>query len=168
MPGEDPKVTASMNLEKEGAHLLLNALGIEVEKPTPDNISGALADHIVRMYQQELIKNGSVVTGTGIESINSEHFGTGVYGIMIASYLDQVDEGRDSGNHPPVAGNERLTAWADKHGVNPYALAKHIADHGTKPHPFKESALDRARSEASDIVETESDKLIDRITERMG
>lgn len=43
---------------------------------------------------------------------------------------------------PPIAA---VTPWALAHGFDPWALARHIARHGTRPHPFLRPAFDAER-----------------------
>jgi len=160
---DDINISTSIHFDEETAVNMVDALGEEVAKPTPDRLAGALADRVVREYIQALTENGSVVTGTGINSINSQHLGPGVYGIMIASYLDQVDQGRNSGNHPPVANNTRLQRAAEKYGINPYALAQSIANKGTVPHPFKKKALERVRADTGNEAQSEMEKVMERV-----
>jgi hypothetical protein len=42
---------------------------------------------------------------------------------------------------PPV---RAITPWAQRHGIDPFALALSIARKGTKPHPFLKPALDES------------------------
>ena len=160
---DDINISASMHFDEETATNMVDALGEEVDKPTPDRLAGALANRVVGEYLQSLAENGSTVTYTGINSIRSQHLGPGIYGVMIASYLDQVDEGRNSGNHPPVANNTRLQRAAEKYGINPYALAQSIANKGTIPKPFKEKALERVRADAGADAQAEMEKVMDRV-----
>jgi hypothetical protein len=42
---------------------------------------------------------------------------------------------------PPV---RAITPWAQRHGIDPFALALSIARKGTKPHPFLKPALEES------------------------
>lgn len=147
--------------DEDSAQQVLRTLTQQLDNEGPDNMAGAIADQVVREYAHALAENGSEVTGTGIDSIESEHIGNGVYAVVIARYLDAVERGRSSGNHPPVSGNTRLQRAARKYGIDPYALAKSIAEKGTDPHPFKRKALDRVNVASSNIAESELDKMLD-------
>lgn len=156
-------ISTLIDFDSGSAKKLLDSLKDKLGKTTVDKMSGALADQVVQEYQQSLAENRSVVTGTGLDSIRSEHLGEGVYGIMMVSYLDQVDAGRSAGNKPPVRNNTRLQEAAKQYGVNPYALAQSIANNGTRAHPFKKKALERVESRSSDIAEGELQKVMDEI-----
>jgi len=160
---ENVEISADLSFDSDTAKNILQALHQELDKPTPDRTSGALADQVVREYILALAENSSVVTGTGLESIESQHIGPGTYGVYLAEYLDQVDQGRNSGNHPPVRNNERMQQAAEAYNMSPYALAEHIAKYGTRAHPFKEKALERLESKSRDIAESELEELRDKI-----
>jgi len=57
-----------------------------------------------------------------------------------ARYGLWVEQGRRPGKRPPI---RALEGWARRHGVNPFALAWHIARHGTRPQPFVTPSLTR-------------------------
>lgn len=49
------------------------------------------------------------------------------------AYGYYAEKGRKPGRMPPISAIE---GWANRHGINPYVLAKSIARKGTKPHPY--------------------------------
>ena len=59
----------------------------------------------------------------------------------VAKYALPVHEG----SRPHWTSVKNLEGWAKRHGWNPYALQRHIAKHGTKPHPFLKEAIDIAQ-----------------------
>ena len=161
---QKPEITASIEVKDNDVVNTLNTLGQQMDKPTPDMIAGVIADQVVREYINALRQNGSVVTGTGIQSIESVHFGTGVYGVMIARYLDAVDEGTSGyGKPPPVDNNHRLQSAANSYGMNPYQLSKSIGDSGTDAHPFKKEALEKVESKMNDLVAQEVEDAVQNL-----
>lgn len=156
----------SIELDADVAEKVVDALGQELEKPTPDKMAGAIADEVVQQFIEALRQNDSRVTGEGLESIESRHTGTGVYGIFSARYLDAVDEGTQAtGRPPPVKNNTRLQEAAKKYGIDPYALAQSIANNGTDAHPFKEPAIEAISSELGDIAEEEMEKTLNKVSQ---
>lgn len=51
---------------------------------------------------------------------------------------------------PPVAA---IAPWAEAHGLEPYAVARGIARHGTAPHPFLEQAVGQSAAERARLLE---------------
>lgn len=76
-----------------------------------------------------------------------------------AEYAAPVEEG----SRPHWAPLAALTPWAVDHDIEPFALQRHIAVHGTRPHPFLRPALDdseadikRFLSELGDDIERQA------------
>lgn len=63
----------------------------------------------------------------------------------------------------PVQGNPQFMLWAQRKGLNPYAVAASIAKKGTKPQPFFQKAADDSEQE----IERELDKAINDILEEI-
>jgi len=161
---DEAEMSVSIKFEGEKAHSLLDTLGQEADKPTPDRLAGGLADMVVREYINSLNQNDSRVTGTAERSIESRHMGTGKYGVYIASYLDQVDQGTSASERDEeVQGNSRLIAAAHKYGMSPYALARAINQRGTRAYPFKKQAIETASSKAGDVAREELQELQDKL-----
>lgn len=54
-------------------------------------------------------------------------------------YAYWVAVGRQAGTFPPISA---IKKWAERKGLNPYAVAKSIAKKGTPANPFWQNALD--------------------------
>ena len=145
---------------------LLNALGQELEKPTRDSIAAEIADIVVQRYKDSFLSTANSITGTGLNSIESRHLSDGVYGIYMADYLEHVDKGTTSGTFPQM--NNRLKAAANEYGMDPRFLANLIFKKGTKPHPFKRSALQPLQQIAEDIAEQEIAEALEKAMDDMS
>jgi hypothetical protein len=77
-----------------------------------------------------------------------------------AKYALDVHNGRKPGSPPPVSA---LQSWADRHGINVYALQKSIDRKGTKPNPFVERAIDGERAAVQNEFTVAADKVADYI-----
>lgn len=131
----------------------LQGLGQDMQKTLLNQMSGEIADTLVQEYIDGLVENDSVVTGGGLESIESRKMGTGTYGVFMAGYLDQVDKGTTSSERKPVdENNERLIAAAEKYGMPPSLLAQTLREKGTEPHPFKKLARMRTQEQVGEKV----------------
>lgn len=51
--------------------------------------------------------------------------------------------------HMPPAGDSFFQLWCRKKGLNPWAVARSIARHGTKPNPFLQRAVDAEQENVS-------------------
>jgi len=60
-----------------------------------------------------------------------------------AEYAAPVEEG----SRPHWAPLTALAPWAEDHGIEPFVLQRHIAIHGTKPHPFLRPALEDSEAD---------------------
>lgn len=64
-----------------------------------------------------------------------------------------VEHGRGPGGIPPVT-MRALAGWAARHGgMNPYMLAKRIAERGTKKQPFMKPAFEGNRAKVVSLFE---------------
>jgi hypothetical protein len=59
-----------------------------------------------------------------------------------------VERGRGPGRPPPVAA---VAAWARRHGVNPFLVARAIGRKGVKPAPFLLPAFEKNRGRILDL-----------------
>ena len=59
---------------------------------------------------------------------------------------------------------QSLKAWAEKKGLNPFAVAKSIAKKGTKANPFFQTAV----GSVEDRVNQEFDKALENITQELA
>lgn len=152
-----------LEFESGEAEQMLTHLGHQFDQPTPDNIASALTSILSRELRSSLMTNGSVATGQGLSSIMPVHLGTGVYGIEMKSYLEHLDKG-SSPHRVPVKNNTRLQEWSQMNGIDPYALAGHIANHGTQPHEFQRPAVRGFNKIAASAGISEMAKMKDEIS----
>jgi len=149
-----------IELEADDTIQVLKDLAQETDKPFADRLTGAIADLAIREYKQALVENGSVVTGHGLESIQSTHLETGKYGVMMAGYLDQVDKGTTPAERLPITDYTRFKAAADEYGMSVLTLESVIKREGTQAHPFKQRALRRTTSFAEEEAQRQLDQLL--------
>jgi len=149
-----------IELEAKDSIQVLDDLAQETEKPFADKLTGAIADLAVREYKQALVENGSVVTGKGLQSIESKHLETGKYGVLMAGYLETVDKGATPAERLPITDYTRFKAAADEYGMSVLTLESVIKKEGTKAHPFKERALRRTTSFAEEEAQRQLDQLL--------
>jgi len=76
-----------------------------------------------------------------------------------AKYAYYVHEGRKPGKFPPFGKDSDLSAWARRMDMNPFLVARAIARHGTKGHPFMKEAYD----EMHETANASADKMLDEI-----
>lgn len=159
-------IEADVEFEGEEATKLLEALKAETEKPTRDRLAGAVADEVVQQYIAALRENGSVITGEGVRSINSQHMGEGTYAVMMNDYLQQVDEGTSASERKPVDLDDRLVAAGKEYSMRPRVLQAILQDKGTRAHPFRAKAIERATGKLDEIAKAEIQKILDEATKK--
>lgn len=76
-------------------------------------------------------------------------------------YARAVHDGRPPGKMPPV---KELEAWARRRGLNAWAVAKSIEQHGTRANPFLADALQDSTVE----VVREFDSALERMVNQWG
>lgn len=160
MAESDGGPTVTMSVDASEVMSALKRLDRELDKPVPDRLAGAIADSAVEHYGESLKSEGSVITGTGLESIHSRHLGTGTYGVFMAGYLEQVDKGASPAERLPLQLDDRFRAAAEDYGMSVLTLQSVIKTDGTQPHPFKERALKRTREGVTDEIMTEVRRLL--------
>lgn len=159
------EINVETELKGEEAKQLLAALKEEA-KPFKDKVSGAIAEEVVEQYIRALKENGSVVTGKGIDSIDSEHMSEGMYAVKMNDYLQQVDTGTSASERKPVELNDRLIAAGKQYGMRPRILQNILQNNGTRAHPFRGKAIERAAGKIDDIVKKELRKMMDDIDQK--
>ncbi len=105
------------------------------------------AAHIVQLYTNRALKNSAVIveqrehkeTPKGVtdglnksikQFVTEEAATIGPdHGLKYALYVEK-------GTKPHMPPVDAITAWAESKGINPWALAKSIAQKGTKSNPF--------------------------------
>jgi len=156
------EISVETEFKGEDAQKLLKALKDE-QKPFKDKVSGAIAQEVVDQYIAALRENGSVVTGQGIRSIGSEHMGEGMYAVKMNDYLQDVDTGTSAAERKPVELNDRLVAAGKQYGLRPRILQSILEEKGTRAHPFREKAIQRAVGKSDEIAQSELKKMMDDI-----
>ena len=78
-----------------------------------------------------------------------------------ADYAKDVEFGRPPQN---ITGQDfvALTKWANKKGINPYAVRASIRKHGTKPNPFMQRTRDKLENPIQDLFR-KAGELIEKI-----
>ena len=74
-----------------------------------------------------------------------------------------IEYGLPAGHLMPVKNNQVFKLWANRRGLNPYAVAKSIAKKGTKAQPFFQKSID----EATPVAQREFDKAMDNILKEL-
>jgi len=133
-----PKIEVSSNLE-EGVK---TAQRLKGELPeSADDAAAAIADAWRREAATVMQSNGNVVTGTGIRSLETIKLGDGQRGVAGASYLKDLETGTDP--HFPDTSNTRFISAARSYGMTRQALARVIAQQGTRAHPWMDETTAR-------------------------
>lgn len=130
-----------------------------------DEAAQILARQWIREAERTMKRNGSVVTGTGIASLNRVDAGKGKAVVTGPSYLMDLDTGTSA--HWPDINSFRFRAAARQYGTDKYSLARTIARKGTQPHPWiketslrlNKSAKQRLQVQISDAVSEASRKI---------
>lgn len=65
------------------------------------------------------------------------------------------------GTRPHWVGVDKIRAWAEDHGINPYALQWSIAQKGTRANPFIDRAFERLKKD----LEPAADELAEALVE---
>lgn len=85
-----------------------------------------------------MLKQGSVVTGQGINSLNVKQTGRFQAGVFGAPHLQLLETGTVP--HFPAMTSPRFIAAARDYGMSVPDLAQIIARKGTRPHPWMEES----------------------------
>lgn len=120
------------------------------------------ADRVIDLARQHLQENGSIVTGELFNSIEKiVEIEDDYYSVKIslADYWKYVEEGRRPGKFPPP---DAIRNWIeikpvsiqpDENGKYPtveqltFLISRKIAQEGTEPHPFLQTAAEEALRE---------------------
>ena len=152
MAEEAPEISLSVDVKSRHVTNGLQGLHQDMEKPLQNRIAGAIANDLVFKYIEALQENGSTVTRTGLQSIESDKIGTGQYGVYMKAYLDQVDKGTTAEERKPVEMNERLVEAANQYGLAPGHLQGILRTLGTEEKPFKDRSRDKTRENAAELA----------------
>lgn len=68
------------------------------------------------------------------------------------------------GTRPHFVSAEQLRPWADKKGLNPWAVSRSIAKKGTKANPFFQGSIDRVRPGINNIFKNAIDGTLKELT----
>jgi hypothetical protein len=86
-----------------------------------------LGEVLVRNMRQDV----PVDTGQLRDSISYE-----VKNGVLYIYMEDYGEWVDSGTRPHKVSPQKLEAWCNRKGLNPFAVAKNIEKYGTQAQPF--------------------------------
>ena len=154
MPRIGAKVTTNIEDGIKAAQTL--------KEETVDNADDAatiLAQQWIREAKRTMQRNGSVVTGTGINSFRTTGGSSqGFKGVLGASYLYDLDTGTAA--HYPDSDNYRFRAAARQYGVDRYELAQTIAREGTRPHPWIRETTQRLNKTVNERLQVQIDDAI--------
>lgn len=140
-----PKAQVSIETNFEDGVKTVKNLRDELPESAED-VSKILAHEFIREGRRQMRRNGSVETGTGIQSFRTENRGQGETLVFGADYLISLDRGTTA--HYPDTNNYRFIQWARNNGFSRQQLAETIADQGTRPHPWIEQSTTKIRSSA--------------------
>jgi len=105
------------------------------------------------VVEAEAKTRAPVDTGFLRTSLRSETDGAGIpsWGEVRADapYAAAVHEGTRP-HMPPV---QAILPWAARHGADPFAVARGIALHGTKPQPFLRKGFDAAEARVGSLLD---------------
>lgn len=114
--------------------------------------------------QREMRQQANVgVTGDLRKSVKYEVVGLQAIIGPTASYADAVESGSRP-HYVSIRPGSSLRTWADRKGINPYALQKSIARKGTRPHPFVEPT----RAAIEPLVERRFDSEMDKLAQELS
>lgn len=124
---------------------------------------------IIAKAQETLKKNGSIATSFLFKSgkVLKKSDGSVEAGFD-SHYAGAVEFGRKAGGMPPV---KMILQWLKKKRIGKdeeresmaWAIAKNIADEGTKPHPFLEPAYEEYRGKIQEYMQEVINKEIERL-----
>lgn len=127
-----------------------------------------VGEAIVADFKRLLIENGSVDTSDLLNSINYEvndnilKINMLYYGVFVDKGTAGTNTGNPDRKMPPISA---ISGWANRKGINPWALAKTIQKWGTKAKPFTQS-FDEFETEYYTLLDNsmfiELDMFIDR------
>ena len=124
---------------------LTNISGAELDRQMKRTMEIS-CDQVRDRARQQLEENKSVDTGELRRSVIKEvsKDSEGWKGVIGPS--QPYGEPVEKGSRPHAVSAKKLESWAQKRGINPFALAASIRKKGTRPHPYMLPTLDRMRN----------------------
>lgn len=154
-----PKATVTIESNLMDGAEMAERLSNEIPKGV-DDAADKIANGWIREAQRVMMKNGNVVTGTGLRSFSTQDMGLGKQAVFGANYLNLLDTGTVA--HIPDTSNPRFIAAARSYGMDRYSLAATIARKGTQPHPWLNETNSKMRRKAPRKVSIELDQAMKR------
>ncbi len=147
---------------------------LEIKIPNMAEVAKRFNDmpaEVVRLIDEAIGKGSLYIEGLAKREVGAGHGGwdtgrlassirteLGVLSATVAphvSYAIYVHQG----TRPHWAPISALAPWAERHGINPYAVQASIARKGTKGNPFMERAAEGAESGVMKIFKDVIDKV---------
>jgi len=161
MPRIGAKVSTNIEDGIRAASTLKNEL-----VDNADDAATILAQQWIREAQRTMQKNGSVVTGTGINSFRTTGGSSqGTKGVLGASYLWDLDTGTSA--HYPDTNNYRFRAAAQQYNINRFELAESIARKGTRPHSWIRETTQRLNKTVNQRLQVQIDDAISKASQKI-
>jgi hypothetical protein len=137
-----------------GAETLAAGLKKAAERTLPTETRSAM-EHALLLVESDARRGVKRDTGRLQNSITHRIDGSGGGNLRgevgpSVRYGLYVERGRRPGRPPPVSA---LTAWARRHGVSPYVVARAIGRRGVRPAPFLIPAYERNRARIITLFE---------------
>jgi HK97 gp10 family phage protein len=130
----------ALTIQIVGADKLSASLGKAASSVNPE-LKGALTKSLL-LIESDARRNAVRDTGRLQNSITHSISGNGLEGKVGPSvaYGLYVEMGRRPGKPPPIAA---VAAWAQRHGINPFLVARAIGRKGIKARPFLVPAFEK-------------------------
>jgi len=151
------KALVDVETNIEDAFRVVNELKDNVPD-SADDASKIIARQFIRNSQRVMQRNGSVVTGRGLNSFDTRSGKKGQTLVLGASYLKDLDTGTKA--HWPDSDSYSFRAAARSYGIDRYVLARTIARKGTQPHPWISEATQITNKTAKDRLSIQIDKAV--------
>jgi len=152
-----PRISIRTNIE-DGIIIAENLQGELPE--SADDAAETIANSFISESSRVMQRNGSVVTGQGIRSLQTQQLGMGKYGVFGAGYLEDLDTGTQP--HYPDTSNDRFISAARSYGMDRGQLAQVIARKGTRPHPWMADSTRKIRKTAKNRAEIHFQKALQK------
>jgi len=119
-----------------------------------------LAQQWIREARRTMMRNGSVVTGTGINSFRTTGGSGSTKGVLGPAYLWDLDTGTTA--HQPDRDNIRFITAARQYGMTREELAQSIARNGTRPHAWIRESTQRLNKTVNQRLQVQIDEAVSK------
>jgi len=130
-----------------------------------DDAATVLAQQWIREARRTMMRNGSVVTGTGINSFRTTQGSGNVKGVLGPSYLWDLDTGTTA--HQPDRDNYRFVSAARQYGMTRHELAQSIARKGTRPHPWIRESTQRLNKTVNQRLNVQISEAVSKASKKI-